>query len=570
VKPRTPGEACATVVVDELVRNGLRHACLAPGARSAPLALAFAQHGDVDLHVTLDERSSSFKALGIAKASGVPAAVVCTSGTATANLFPAIVEARRWRVPMLVLTTDRPPELRDTGAHQTIDQIKMFGDAVLWFCELGVPDGQIDAAPNSYWRTIACRAFAEALGSPAGPVHVNLAFRDPLVPESEQEPLEADFSGRESGAPWRRTIRSSPMPDDDFVRDLAVELSGVERGLIVAGAGDFDADAFESLAAAFGWPLLADPLSNVRRSKGVISTYDSLLRSADWAERHRPDLVLRAGALDISKVMTSFISMAPRQIVVDRDADAVDPLRSATDVIAADPDRLFSELSGRIERDPSDWLRSWRRADEIAVSTIDSVLSGGELSEPAVARELVAALPPGANLMVGASMPFRDIDWFAPPSQVRFFGNRGANGIDGFVSTALGLALGSGAPVWALCGDLTFLHDRNGLLDPPAVDCTFVVVNNDGGGIFSFLPHAERAPEHFEKLFGTPQSVDLEALAALHGLGYRRATTTAELREAVAGAPGLRLVEVRTDRNRNVELHRALNTQITSALQNGP
>lgn len=567
MKPRIPAEAFAVTFVDELVRNGITDAVAAPGSRSAPLALALAEHPGIRLRVSLDERSASFLALGIAKATRRAVAVLCTSGTAAANLYPAVQEAHQWRVPLLVLTADRPPELRDTGANQTLDQIKMYGDAVRWFCEVGVPDGQLGADPNGYWRSIACRAVATAQASPAGPVHLNAAFREPLV-ASDHAPIDENLEGRANGAPWLAVTRPQATLADDDLKRLAVRLSGYERGVLVAGAGDFDATAFEALAASLGWPLLADPLSNVRTSDGCITAYDSLLRVEPWVEAHRPDIVVRAGALGISKSLAAFVASAPHQILVDGDGTFVDPQRRTTDLIHADPDLLFAQLARRIERASGDWPQGWLVAEQTAVGAIAATLETYGLCEPRVARDLVAALPAGSNLVVGASMPFRDVEWFAPPSGVRFHGNRGANGIDGFVSTTLGIALGSQQPTFGLCGDLTLLHDSNGFLlqdyDGPPV--TFVVVNNDGGGIFSFLPQAG-LPEHFETLFGTPHGRDIADLARFHDLVYRRANSPEELASAL-GEPdgGIRLLEIRTDRAANVDIHRTLNDAVASAL----
>ena len=574
----TPTRAAAVTIVDELVRCGVRHACLAPGSRSAPLALALAENESIELHVSLDERSAAFIALGIGRATGAPSIVLSTSGTAAANFFPAVQEASLGRVPLLVLTADRPPELRDTGANQWIDQIKLYGSAVRWFVEVGTPESLPTSVP--YWRATSARSVAEATGSPPGPVHMNLAFREPLVEIPGREPgtydgtsapeneggFAFDLDGRPNGAPWVEVTTALRTLDDASVAVFAGELSG-QRGLIVAGAGSFAGVPALDLAEKLGWPLLADPLSNLRSDARVISTYDSLLRHGPFAEAHRPDVVLRIGALGISKALAAFVARCDRQILVDADGAWLDPDRSIARIVAADPAAVFKALARQdIATTAGGWLDGWRSADALARKTLDVELDGA-LSEPRIARDVVAGLPDGSSLLVAASMPFRDVEWFsAPRTDVRFFGNRGVNGIDGFVSTALGIALSTDGPTYALCGDLSFLHDQNGFMTAARYegDLTFIVVNNDGGGIFSFLPQA-KLPEHFEELFGTPQGIDFEKLAALHDVSHVIATTPAELTTALKPA-GVQIVEVRTDRAENVRIHKELNEAVAQAL----
>lgn len=570
----TPAEIQAHVLVDELVRNGVRHVAISPGSRSAALALAFAHHSAIKTHVALDERSAAFFALGIGKATRCPAAVVSTSGTAAANFFPAVQEANHWRVPLIVLTADRPPELRDTGANQTIDQIKIYGDSVRWFAEIGVPEGQLDAEPNVYWRSLACRAVAMATGSPRGPVHLNIAMREPLV--SGERIDDGDFPGRSNGHPWTVfTPDHAPerhlLPKYRLTR-LAHELSSIERGAIVAGANSQPMPQALALADALGWPLLADPLS-MARHEGAISAYDALLRSEAFAHDHVPEIVLRFGALGISKSLAAFAARAERHILIDPDGRWLDADRSVTDIVQADVGYTLAGITDEVTpATGTGWLESWREADAIAQDVFGSVLSR-EISEPAVARTVVDALPDGAVLVVGASMPFRDIEWFTTPrAGINFYGNRGANGIDGFVSTTLGIARATldtdhyvARPTVGLCGDLTLLHDANGFLLDERPHATFVVLNNDGGGIFSILPQA-KLPDHFEKLFGTPHGRNLERLAEFQGLGYEHITSLNALRAALARPGGTRLLEVKTDREANVAIHHALNAQVAEAL----
>ncbi|MGI8773397.1 MAG: 2-succinyl-5-enolpyruvyl-6-hydroxy-3-cyclohexene-1-carboxylic-acid synthase [Actinomycetota bacterium] len=566
MRPSNPSQALALCLVDELARGGVTHACLAPGSRSAPLALALASDDRIRVHVTLDERSAAFVALGLAKASGRAAVVVSTSGTAAANFFPAVIEAHQQRVPMIVLTADRPPELRQTGANQTIDQVKLYGDAVRWFCEMGAPE-DLPASPP-YWRSTAVRALATAEGSPPGPAHLNVAFREPLVPSTSRS-FKTRIEGRPKGRAWAEHTQGIRRLDEARLVTLAEELTAAD-GVIVAGAGVRAPDAVVKLAETLGWPLLADPLSGARQGSNAISSYNALLRHAPFADEQRPHIALRFGALGISKALTEWLRAVPRHVLVDPDGWWVDPTRSVDELIHADEAAFCDGLIGRLEG-PTDGsrLKLWVDADQRARAAIAEELKGTkQLTEPAVARELVAALPRGSDLVVAASMPFRDIEWFSEPrADLRFFGNRGANGIDGFLSTALGVAMASERPAYALCGDLSLLHDQNGFLsqETTGTQLTIVVVNNDGGGIFSFLPQAS-LPDHFEELFGTPHGLDLRRLAELHGLHHDLAKTPSELRWALEHRGGIRIVEVRTERAENVAIHQRLNRAVAARL----
>ena len=553
--------AFARALVDEWARAGISQACLAPGSRSAPLALALASDDRVRVHVHLDERSAAFFAVGMSKASGRPAVVLCTSGTAAANFHPAVLEAHHSRTPLVVCTADRPPELRDTGAGQTVDQLGLYGRAVRWFCEVGVPEDHPGAAAS--WRSVAARAAAEALGPPAGPVHLNLAFRDPLVPTGE--PL-VDAPGRTDGRPWTSVTRPARVPDDATVARLAESVRAHPRGVIVAGWGSGASPAaVDRFAAAAGWPVLADPISGLRRGPHAVSTYEALLRSPGFAAGHRPDLVLRLGAAPTSKALTAWLDAGVPQLLVDPDGAWLDPGRAAAERVAVDADPLLAALADALvpSADPdAEWLRAWQAADRSARAALDELLDGWEtLFEGRVARDVVDALPDGATLAVASSMPVRDVEAFARPrSGLRYLSNRGANGIDGFVSTVLGAATAATGPTVALLGDLCFLHDANGLLGAAGrgVDATFVVLDNDGGGIFSFLPQAE-LPEHFELLFGTPHGVDLVALCGMHGVTVERVEKATEVVPAVdagVAAGGVRCVIVPTDRADNVARHR--------------
>jgi 2-succinyl-5-enolpyruvyl-6-hydroxy-3-cyclohexene-1-carboxylate synthase len=559
----------ARTLVDEWARHGVTDACLAPGSRSAPLALALADDERIRLHVHLDERSASFFALGVARATGRPVVVLCTSGTAAANFHPAVLEAHHGRVPMIVCTADRPPELRDTGAGQAIDQLALYGGAVRWFHEAGVPDDHAGAGDE--WRSMAARAVADASGPPAGPVHLNLPFREPLVPTGE--PL-VDAPGRGRDRPWTAHARAVREPSAPALDELAALVRRVPRGLVVAGWGARAAAATVlEFARVTGWPVLADAISNLR-VPGVVSTYDPLLRSAAFAETHRPDLVLRIGGPLTNKVAVQWLDAAVDQVLVDPDGAWLDPKHAVSARVIADVDPLLATLAEAVAGMPTDddWCSGWSRAEHAARAAIDTLVDGWrEPFEGRVARDVVASLPGEAALVLASSMPVRDAESFAAPrAGIHMYANRGVNGIDGFVSTVLGIAAGHDGATVALVGDLCFLHDSNGLLGATrrGVDATFVVVDNDGGGIFSFLPQAD-LPRHFETVFGTPQGVDLAALARVHGIPVTEITDADDLAPAVVQATasgGVQVVLVRTDRATNVTRHRAVWSAVAAAI----
>jgi 2-succinyl-5-enolpyruvyl-6-hydroxy-3-cyclohexene-1-carboxylate synthase len=564
----------ALTLVDELARAGLTDACLAPGSRSAPLAVALAEHPAIRLHVHLDERSAGFFALGAAKAAGRPAAVLCTSGTAAANLHPAVVEADHGRVPLLVLTADRPPVLRATGANQAIDQLKLYGDGVRLFREVGAPDesaaGPDDRGAGRYWRSLTSQAWAAALGPPAGPVHLNLAFAEPLLPD----PLDGTPApGRPDGAPWTVVARPSLAPAPSEVATLADTVRASPRGLLVIGWGaGVHPAAVDAFARAAGWPVLADPLSGARRGPNAVSTYDSLLRVEAFAGEHRPDLVMRVGAGPTSKALSGWLDDAVPQVVVDPEAGWPDPGRTASRRLVADPGALLAAVAATLAGGQDDWMARWRAADAIARRAIDELLDGSEEPfEGRVARDLVAGLPDGATLVVGSSMPVRDVDAFAAPREgLRLLANRGASGIDGLVATTLGVAAAGQGPTAALLGDLALLHDASSLLgatrrDPGAV---LVVCDNDGGGIFSFLPHARLPADRFEALFGTPHGLDLADLGHAAGVPVQRLTKASELlptldRALATGRTEILLVP--SDRAANLARHREVTTAVAAA-----
>jgi 2-succinyl-5-enolpyruvyl-6-hydroxy-3-cyclohexene-1-carboxylate synthase len=555
-------------LVDELARCGLGHAVCSPGSRNAPVVLALADDDRIATWSVLDERSAGFVALGIAKASGRPAAVACTSGTAAANLLPAVVEAREARVPLIVLTADRPPELRGVGAGQAIDQVKLYGDAVKWFVEVGNHDP--GRATAIHYRALACRAWAVASDLPPGPVHLNLALREPLAPVAEElDP--ADWEGRPGGRPWVTFERPAADPGPELAGELAERAHSAERGLIVCGPGREDTAApAAALAEAAGWPILAEPTSGLRcgphdRSR-VVAHYDAFLRDRDWARRHRPELVLRVGDTPTSKPLRAFLAGA-EQIVVDPDASWNEPTRTAARHLACGAAATLRALAAGLgARAPGEeWVDAWLAADALVAGEL---AAAPDPFEPKAYAGLAGSLPDGATVWLSSSMPVRDVETFFPSvdTALRFLANRGANGIDGVVSSAVGAALASAGPCTLLTGELALLHDVSGLIAARRLgaELTIVCVNNGGGGIFDFLPVAETAAvDDYERLIATPHEIDLEPVAALAGLAYTRASTAEEVRRAAA-VPGL--VELRTDRAANVREHRALFERVAQRL----
>ncbi|MCI0689651.1 MAG: 2-succinyl-5-enolpyruvyl-6-hydroxy-3-cyclohexene-1-carboxylic-acid synthase [Sporichthyaceae bacterium] len=562
-----PSTAQARVLVDELTRCGVREAVMAPGSRSAPLALAL--HGDerIRLHVRIDERSAGFLALGLGKISGRPAVLVCTSGTAAANFHPAVAEARWARVPLLVLTADRPPELRGTGANQVIDQTGLYGSAVRFFAEVGVASAE--PGQVGYWRSLASRAWYAAFNQ-AGPVHLNIGFREPLVPDADPgwpEPLD----GRAGGRPWTEVECRpvSPVALTAFVPELP------HRGVVVVGDGATraDADAAVRLAESAGWPLLSEPTGNARRGPNAISTYSLLLAAPSFAAAHRPELVVTVGKPGLSRSLLNWLRTADQQIVVDPQPDWVDPTRTAARVVPAVPTLGVGHQHEAAAHPATDWLAGWQQAEASARTAVDTVLDGAaRLTEPGLARELGRLIAPDSLLFLGSSKPIRDFEaQLRPDLLAHVTANRGASGIDGCVSSAVGAALAwqgsGGGPAYAVLGDLAYLHDRNGLVlgpDEASPDLTVIVVDNDGGGIFSLLPQA--GIDGFERVFGTPHRADLVADAAVYGIDFTEVSDPGQLAEAVKPAAGLRLVRVRTDRAAETELHRELQAAVAAAV----
>lgn len=536
--------ACATLV-DEWIRCGVRHSVVAPGSRSTPLALALAERDELTVHVVHDERVAAFVALGIGL-DGRPAVLTCTSGTAAVNFHPAVVESGLSEVPMIVATADRPPELRGVGAPQTIDQLELYGQSVRWFHDAPVPD---EADPAS-WRPLAQRTVDAAA---SGPVHINLPFREPLVGTVGRLPVPIARSASPS-APFDR---SRDHGVDDLHRML-----GHQRGVIVAGGrSGVDADAVGALADRLGWPILADPCSGLRGASNAVTAFDAILRVEEFATAHAPELVVRVGRAPASKVLSQWIVRSGAPLIQVGGPGVVDPERNVAARCSLDD---LAALTGAAN---TPWMARWRHAGRRAEAAIDRALADLGLGEPTVARAVArASRAIGAQLVASSSMPIRDVEWFGGDVD-DVHANRGANGIDGVVSTAVGRAL-TGRTVLVLIGDIAFVHDSNALvaLRDRAVDLRIVVVDNAGGGIFNFLPQATSLTrERFEQLFGTPHGTDIVALAAAHGIDAASVTTLDELAGRLA-RPGTSVTRVATDRERNVRDHQAIERAVASAL----
>ena len=551
--------------VDELARCGMREACTSPGSRSTPLVLSLAREPRIRATSHIDERCGGFFALGLAKASGRPVALACTSGTAAANYAPAVIEAREARVPLLVLTADRPPELRDLGAGQTIDQVKLYGSAAKWYLEVD----EHPATPERvrWLRQLACRAFWTALDGRPGPVHLNFSLREPLVLD---EPLpDEEPGGRADGGPWVRRPWVPHEAGPRTVEALATEILASPRAVIVAGRAERDPQlgpALTAFASRAGVPLLAEPLSGARRPPAAIAHYDALLRDPEFAAAHAPTLVLRVGDLPTSKPLRQWLQGLDTavQIAFDPESAWQDPAGVVGTIVSADPRTTLAKVAERMPRAVApEWLDRWRRADRAAAQAIAATLGPAGLSEPRVAAELGVRLPPNATLVVASSMPVRDVETFFPvrDDPPRVLSNRGANGIDGTVSTAFGVAAAYG-PAVLLTGDVALAHDIGGLLAASRLDVklTIVVLDNDGGGIFDFLPVSSEGAD-FERHVATPHGLDFAHAAALYGCDHVAAEDAEGFRAALdraLTAERTTIIAVRTDRKENVTLHRAV------------
>lgn len=573
--------ACLAIA-EELARSGVTDACISPGSRSTPMVMAMVRGGGIRPWVILDERSAAFFALGMARETGRPVAMLCTSGTAAANYAPAIAEASLEAVPLIVITADRPPELRDCHAPQTIDQVRMYCGHVRWAVDAPAPADGCDL--EGYYRAMACRAVAVAAGAMPGPVHINLPMREPLIDvDEEMAALSSpppDLGGR---PPHVRSHRGCFVPPPAALERLAESLEQIERGVVVCGPlrqGPAQS-AIGDLARRLGWPILADPLSGLRWGPSdrdlVVDAYDLMLREEDFARIHQPEAVLRFGLPPVSKVLTEFLGpRRPVHIVVAMPGDWPDPAHNATDIVHADAAEFCGALAALVSgpRPQSRWLESWTASSRAARAALDAQLrEAREMFEGRVFMETISRMPADAVLHVGNSMPVRDLDMFAgaSPNPLRAYCNRGANGIDGVVSTAMGAAAARSGPTVLIVGDLSFLHDVGAMQIAARhrVHVLIVVLNNDGGGIFSFLPQASLEPV-FEPFFGTPHGLSVEGVVRMCGGSWVRTESWDDYRAALKKAlaePAMHVIEVPGNRVRNLARHREITENAIRALR---
>ncbi len=560
---------------DELARCGISGAVTSPGSRSTPLVAALTADRGFPVYSQIDERAAGFFALGLAKATGRPAVLACTSGTAAANYLPAVIEAYEARVPLIVCTSDRPPELRAIGAGQTIDQVKLYGDSVLSFTEVGV---DVLTAETARWiRSLACRAAWTSLGQRRGPVHLNFPFREPLLPAVQLPEPTAFEIGRDERRPW--TARAQSFGDPLLAAEmLAPIVAAAPKGVLIAGRleGDLNGRRLAAAAAAFsaasGWPLIADPLSGARSGEQSVAHYDALLRAEPLALSARPTAVLRIGDMPASKALRSWVAdLDAVQVLIDPEMAWQDPAMVSDLVLDAQPAAVLELLAESCAVGDAGWAAGWQQADAFANEAIDELL-GEQLSEPAVARQLGAQLPPETNLVVASSMPIRDVESFFPnrDQPIRVLSNRGANGIDGTIATAYGVAAASEGPTVLLIGDVAFAHDVGSLLTARrlAVPLTIVLIDNQGGGIFDFLEVAEH-DRFYEQHVLTPTGLKIEAVAEAFGLHLLEPSTLDEFAAALdygLTSDGTQLIHLRTDRAENVSLHKQLWNAVAVAL----
>jgi 2-succinyl-5-enolpyruvyl-6-hydroxy-3-cyclohexene-1-carboxylate synthase len=560
--------AYTAAFVAELVQTGVTEAVVSPGSRSTPMAMVMAEHPGLNVHIHVDERSAAFFALGIAKASGKPVAILCTSGTAAANYFPAIAEANISRIPLIVITSDRPHELRDVGAPQAIDQIRLYGHHVKWFVEMAIPE-QSDEMLR-YVRSVCGRAAATALQAPSGPVHLNFPFREPLIPRIDNENV---FQLKERPRRYVNVRNGALTIDKNDMSEIAAAINEHENGIIVCGQMEDEAftEMLTMLSDRLNFPILADPLSQLRSGKhsteNVIDAYDTFLRNADAKSDLKPTMILRFGSMPVSKALTIFLkeNYQAEHFVVDGAGGWRDPAVLSTEMIYCNETTFCQTLLSEVKANKNQqFLHKWQALNRLTKDSLTVIKDTTELSESRLFYQLAEMIPDHANLFVGNSMPIRDLDSFFHNNEksIRILANRGANGIDGTISTALGAAAVSSQPSYLVLGDLTFFHDLNGLLAAKLypIDITIIIVNNNGGGIFSFLPQAEH-PKHFELLFGTPLDLDFEHVVRMYNGKFTRVQDWDHLgstMESVKSTHGLNVIEVVTKRDRNTEEHRKM------------
>ncbi|MDF2854290.1 MAG: 2-succinyl-5-enolpyruvyl-6-hydroxy-3-cyclohexene-carboxylate synthase [Neobacillus sp.] len=550
--------------VAELVKTGVTDVVVSPGSRSTPMAMVMAEHPELKVHIHVDERSAAFFALGIAKVTNRAVAILCTSGTAAANYFPAIVEARYSRVPLIVLTADRPHELREVGAPQAIDQIHLYGQHVKWFAEMALPEKSNEVI--RYARTVCARAAAIACQAPAGPVHLNFPLREPLIPKIDDDL----FILNERPMGYVQVRNGELTISDGQLDEIAQVVKSYSKGIIVCGniADERFAAAVTRLSDRLNFPILADPLSQLRSGQhnleNVIETYDTFLRNDDAKETLRPEIILRFGAMPVSKALTIFLKENHQinQFVIDGAGGWRDPGAMSTEMIFCNETIFCERLLGIMEANPNtNFLEKWQEVNNLTKESMTRIKEHSQLSEGGLFYQLAESLPEGATLFVGNSMPIRDIDSFFLNNKksIKVMANRGANGIDGTVSTALGVAFYS-KPLYLVLGDLTFFHDLNGLIAAKLydIDIHIILINNNGGGIFSFLPQSEH-PKNFELLFGTPLNIEFEHAVRMFNGSFTKISDWDHFNEMMkksSEARGLNVYEITTKRDRNTEEHR--------------
>ena len=560
--------------IDELVNNGLTDVVISPGSRSTPLAMTVCEHDGLNEWIMIDERSAAFFALGMAKETKRPVALICTSGTAAANYFPAIVESYYARVPLIILTADRPHELRDVGAPQAIEQIKMYGEYVKWFQEMALPEASDRML--SYVREKAARAVYEAGSGNAGPVHLNFPFREPLIPDFSLDNLW----GNKNNPSHYLTYNGEKRLTKVQLNHLINKLTSKQKGVIVCGPQvDEDlAQAITELASKLAVPVLADPLSQLRAGKHdqqyIVESYDAIFRNPRVREQLKPDYIIRFGAMPVSKSYLFYVEENNEipQYIIEAFEGFRDPTGNTTQFIYANPIRFCEDLIQTLKNDiPNNrWVEQWQQLNHIAKKHL-LFASSEELTEGEAVKCLLDVIPSQSNLYVGNSMAVRDLDTFfmTTEKEISVLANRGTNGIDGLISSALGAAT-SKTPLTLLIGDLSFYHDLNGLLAAKHYDLTITIllINNNGGGIFSFLPQANDE-KNFEKLFGTPVNIDFGPMISVYGGKHTVSTTKDDLIEQLTQSyqhKGISVIEVQTNRTENVRWHRQLWLKIEQEL----
>ncbi|MFJ6207963.1 2-succinyl-5-enolpyruvyl-6-hydroxy-3-cyclohexene-1-carboxylic-acid synthase [Lysinibacillus sp. NPDC092081] len=557
-------------MVASLVQAGVENVVVSPGSRSTPLAYAFASTKQLHMYRQVDERSAAFFALGIAKATAKPVVLLCTSGTAAANYFPAIVEASYARVPLIVITADRPHELREVGAPQAINQPNLYGTNVKWSVDFPLADGATPTLP--FIERHIARAVAVAMSAPFGPVHINVPFREPLLIDFREELPEATFKHSSMG---------QLVPSMATQQELSKILSATKRGFVIIGELPLGTDLtiIWELVHKLKWPVIVESLSNMRSSVPedclpyMITTYDAIMKSEDFKALVEPETVLRLGAQPVSKFIMQFItkSQPNAYIVVDEDPMFRDSTSVSTHFVHASICEWLTQLEISETALETEYLAEWQDANDIALEYIEHYADGA-IDEGAMVSRLLKMIPNGSDIFVSSSMPVRDIDTFlmATPKDIRIVANRGTNGIDGVVSTAMGFSQGNNRETYLLIGDLAFLHDVNGLIASRYQDCnlTIIVMNNDGGGIFSYLPQST-VEAHYEDLFGTPTALKFRDIANMYDMDYIRVDDISELtvKFTTLKKRPIRLIEIFTNREENVYAHRSLWNRINAGLK---